>query len=109
MRLARFSEPSDTFLASVGISSIRVLHGEWKYLLYALGYALALSAFRFLGPVRPGAGFPDWWPPKYCAEELAIFDVRVLPYPHGNLTSTVTTIRDIRIGQSVLHPLQLAR
>jgi hypothetical protein len=29
-------------------SSMRVLHGEWKYLLYALGYVLALSAFCYL-------------------------------------------------------------
>jgi ABC-type transport system involved in multi-copper enzyme maturation permease subunit len=28
-------------------SSLRVAHGEWKYLLYSLGYALALSAFCY--------------------------------------------------------------
>lgn len=28
-------------------SSLRVLHGEWKYLLYSLGYALALAAFCY--------------------------------------------------------------
>jgi hypothetical protein len=28
-------------------SSLRVMHGEWKYLLYALGYALTLSAFCY--------------------------------------------------------------
>jgi len=28
-------------------SSLRVLHGEWKYLLYSFGYALALSAFCY--------------------------------------------------------------
>jgi hypothetical protein len=28
-------------------SSLRVLHGEWKYLLYALGYVLVLSAFCY--------------------------------------------------------------
>jgi ABC-type transport system involved in multi-copper enzyme maturation permease subunit len=27
--------------------SLRVAHGEWKYLLYSLGYALALSAFCY--------------------------------------------------------------
>ncbi len=29
-------------------SSLRVLHGEWAYLLYSFGYALALSAFFYL-------------------------------------------------------------
>jgi hypothetical protein len=29
-------------------SSMRVLHGEWKYLLYSFGYVLALSAFCYL-------------------------------------------------------------
>ena len=28
-------------------SSLRVLHGEWKYLLYSLGYVLVLSAFCY--------------------------------------------------------------
>jgi ABC-type transport system involved in multi-copper enzyme maturation permease subunit len=28
-------------------SSLRVLHGEWKYLLFAFGYALVLSAFCY--------------------------------------------------------------
>jgi hypothetical protein len=28
-------------------SSLRVVHGEWKYLLYSFGYALALSAFCY--------------------------------------------------------------
>jgi ABC-type transport system involved in multi-copper enzyme maturation permease subunit len=28
-------------------SSLRVMHGEWKYLLYSFGYALALSAFCY--------------------------------------------------------------
>lgn len=28
-------------------SSLRVLHGEWAYLLYSFGYALALSAFFY--------------------------------------------------------------
>ena len=28
-------------------SSLRVLHGKWKYLLYSFGYALALSAFCY--------------------------------------------------------------
>jgi ABC-type transport system involved in multi-copper enzyme maturation permease subunit len=28
-------------------TSLRVLHGEWKYLPYSLGYALALSAFCY--------------------------------------------------------------
>jgi ABC-type transport system involved in multi-copper enzyme maturation permease subunit len=28
-------------------STLRVLHGEWKYLLYSFGYALALSAFCY--------------------------------------------------------------
>jgi ABC-type transport system involved in multi-copper enzyme maturation permease subunit len=27
--------------------SLRVMHGEWKYLLYSLGYALTLSAFCY--------------------------------------------------------------
>jgi hypothetical protein len=27
--------------------SLRVMHGEWKYLLYSFGYALALSAFCY--------------------------------------------------------------
>jgi hypothetical protein len=29
-------------------SSLRVLHGEWKFLLYAFGYVLALSTFCYL-------------------------------------------------------------
>jgi len=28
--------------------SLRVMHGEWKYLLYSMGYVLALSAFCYL-------------------------------------------------------------
>jgi ABC-type transport system involved in multi-copper enzyme maturation permease subunit len=28
-------------------TSLRVMHGEWKYLLFSLGYALALSAFCY--------------------------------------------------------------
>jgi hypothetical protein len=27
--------------------SLRVVHGEWKYLLYSLGYVLTLSAFCY--------------------------------------------------------------
>jgi hypothetical protein len=29
-------------------SSLRVLHGEWRYPLFSLGYALALAAFCYL-------------------------------------------------------------
>jgi hypothetical protein len=29
-------------------SSLRVMHGEWKYLLYAFGYVLVLSSFCYL-------------------------------------------------------------
>lgn len=29
-------------------ASLRVTHGDWKYLLYGLGYALTLSAFCYL-------------------------------------------------------------
>jgi len=28
-------------------ASLRIMHGEWRYLLYSLGYALTLSAFCY--------------------------------------------------------------
>jgi ABC-type transport system involved in multi-copper enzyme maturation permease subunit len=39
-------QPFDKETQNIHVS-LRVMHGEWKYLLYSFGYALALSAFCY--------------------------------------------------------------
>jgi ABC-type transport system involved in multi-copper enzyme maturation permease subunit len=44
--IAPIFEPFDKQTQNIQVS-LRVMHGEWKYLLYSFGYALALSAFCY--------------------------------------------------------------